>query len=389
MKKLTDTTLAKLLPKSRRYTVAAGESLFLRVMPSGVKSWVLRAYVRGVVRDITLGHFPALTVLQAKQAARLKRQELEIKPSKGLTFNDALRLWKGKKKGRIASYADEFARIERYLVPKLGKMPLDEITAPVALNLLIGIEDKLPTLKRVLMRLNEVLDLAVCAGRIPSNPCRRLSKVFAQHVPEHRPYIPANRLGEPFVLLKDCEMWFRCYVLLAVYTMLRPGELSAVRRAWIEGNTLTIPAEHMKKRRVHRVPLCPEVLVLIDYLRTLTVHKRSPFLLPFGRGGKPINKQHLSKWLLSTPLKGRLCHHGLRATGRTWMRDQGVAHEAAEDALAHLCISQTERAYLRGDFLEQRRPVMAKWWNFIYSAYCAHCAPLPGLEPPVNQDEQD
>lgn len=386
MKKLTDTTLAKLLPKSRRYTVAAGESLFLRVMPSGVKSWVLRAYVRGVVRDITLGHFPALTVLQAKQAARLKRQELEIKPSKGLTFNDALRLWKGKKKGRISSYADELARIEHYLVPKLGKLPLDEITAPVALNLLMGIEDKLPTLKRVLMRLNEVLDLAVCAGLIPSNPCRRLSKVFAHHVPEHRPYIPAERLGELFTLLKDCEPWFKCYVLLAVYTLLRPCELSAVRRSWIEGDTLTIPAEHMKKRRIHRVPLCPEVIDLIAYLRTLSTHRRSPYLLPFGRGGKPINKQHLSKWLLSTPLKGKLCHHGLRATGRTWLHEQGVAFEVAEDALAHLTITATERAYLRGDFLEQRRDVMQRWWFFIYRLYCAHCAPLPGIEPPENQE---
>lgn len=386
MKKLTDTTLAKLLPKSRRYTVAAGESLFLRIMPSGVKSWVLRAYVRGVVRDVTLGHFPALNLLQARQAARLKRQELEIKPSKGLTFNDALRLWKSKKKGRISSYADELARIEHYLVPKLGKTPLDEITAPVALNLLMGLEEKLPTLRRVLMRLNEVLDLAVCGGLITGNPCRRLSKVFAQHVPEHRPYIPADRLGELFGLLKDREPWFRCYVLLAVYTLLRPGELSAIRRAWIEGDTLTIPPEFMKKRRTHRVPLCPEVVDLIAYLRTLSTHRRSPYLLPFGRGGRPINKQHLSKWLLSTPLKGRLCHHGLRATGRTWMRDEGVPHEVAEDALAHVSISQTERAYLRGDFLEQRRDLMQKWWVYIYTLYCAHCAPLPCLPPPVSQD---
>lgn len=81
-----------------------------------------------------------------------------------------------------------------------------------------------------------------------------------------------------------------------------------------------------------------------------------------------------------------LCHHGLRATGRTWMRDQGVAHEVAEDALAHVTMTQTERAYIRGDFLEQRRPIMQTWWRYIYQQYCAHCAPLPGLEPPKNQD---
>lgn len=387
-KNITNSFLLKLKPKASRFTVALGEGLFLRVHPSGVKSWVLRVYLHGAVRDITLGRHPDLTLTQARQAAHLKRQELEVRPSKGLTFSDALRLWKGKKKGHISSYGDELARIERYLVPKLGRVPLEDITAPVALNLLLTLDDRLPTLKRVAMRLNEILDLAVCAGLITANPCRRLTKVFAQHTPVHRPYIPAERLGELFCLLQGKELWFHCYVLLAVYTMLRPGELSAIKRSWIDGDILTIPAEHMKKRREHRVPLCPEVLQLIALLHKESKHRRSHHLLPFGRGGKPINKQHLSKWLLSTPLKGRLCHHGLRATGRTWLHEQGVPFEVAEDALAHLAITATERAYLRGDFLELRRPVMQAWWNYIYAAYCAHCAPLPGINPPENQDSE-
>lgn len=387
MAKVTDKYLLKLKPKATRYTVAVGESLFLRVHPSGVKSWVLRAYLRGgIVRDVTLGRYPDLSLIQARQSAHLKRAELQAKPSQGLTLNDSLRLWKSKKKGHIVSYDDELARINTYLVPKLGKLPLEDITAPVALNLLMELDDKLPTLRRVLMRLNEILDLAVCAGLITSNPCRRLSKVFAQHTPHHRPYIPADELGRLFEPLKECQVWFHCYVLLAVYTLLRPGELSALRREWIDRDVLTIPPEYMKKRRQHRVPLCPEVLQLISVLRTQSRHKRSPYLLPFGRGGKPINKQHLSKWLLHTPLKGKLCHHGLRATGRTWMRDQGVAHEVAEDAIAHVTMTQTERAYIRGDFLEQRRPVMQQWWIYIYAIFCAHCAPLPGLEPPKDAD---
>lgn len=382
MSKITEKTLKNLKPKARRYTLACGEGLFLRVHPSGVKSWVLRCYLRGLVRDVTLGHHPELTLIQARQAAHLKRQELEVKPSKGLTFNDALRLWKAKKKGRIVSYEDELARIDAYLTPTLGKVELEAITAPVALNLLLKLESKLPTLRRVLMRLNEILDLAVCAGLLQANPCRKLSKVFASHAPVHRPYIPAHELGRVFSELAGKPLWFHAYVLLAIYTMLRPKELSSIRRAWIVGDTLTMPPEAMKKRRQHRVPLCPEAQALIALLRSESRHKRSPYLLPFGRGGKPINKQHLSKWLLSTPLKGKLCHHGLRATGRTWLRDAGVPHEVAEDALAHLSISQTERAYLRGDFLEQRRPVMQDWWNYIYKMYCAHCAPLPGIDPP-------
>ena len=81
---ITDKKIEKLTPKSKRYTVKLGESLFLRVMPSGHKSYVLRYYSGGIVRDITLGSWPHLKVLQAVQAAHHKREELKIKPSKGL-----------------------------------------------------------------------------------------------------------------------------------------------------------------------------------------------------------------------------------------------------------------------------------------------------------------
>jgi uncharacterized protein YnzC (UPF0291/DUF896 family) len=69
-----------------------------------------------------------------------------------------------------------------------------------------------------------------------------------------------------------------------------------------------------------------------------------------------------------------LCHHGLRATARTWLKDNNVTHEIAEDCLAHLTGSTTERAYLRGDYLEQRREIMQQWWNYLFSLYCASCA---------------
>jgi integrase len=235
------------------------------------------------------------------------------------------------------------------------------------------LENRLPTLKRVLMRLNEILELAVCAGLLGFNPCRRLSKVFARHTPINRPYIEASRLGELFALLCGQPLWFHCYVLFAVYSMLRPIEVSSIRTQWICTDILQMPPDIMKKRRAHRVPLCEPVLKLIRLTRRLHTH-RSVYLFAFGRGGAHINKQHLSKFLEHSALRGKLCHHGLRATGRTWMRDEGVAHEIAEDALAHVSGSATERAYLRGDYLEQRREIMQKWWTYIFNLYCAACA---------------
>ena len=191
---ITDKKIEKLTPKTKRYTVKLGESLFLRAMPSGHKSYVLRYYSGGIVRDITLGTWPHLKVLQAVQASHHKRAELKIKPSKGLTFMDGFKLWKNKKRGHLVSYDDEVERINKHLVPYLGKLKLEDITAPIALNTLIKLETKLPTLKRCLMRLNEILELSVCAGLINQNPCRKLSRVFALHTPINRPFIPASDL---------------------------------------------------------------------------------------------------------------------------------------------------------------------------------------------------
>ncbi len=374
---ITDKTIKKLVPKNRRYTVRFGEGLFLRVLTSGKKSWVLRYYFAGKVRDFTLGSWPELKILQAKQLAHLKREELKVKPSKGLTFNDAYGLWKRKKKGHIVSFDDECQRIELHLMPFLKGIELDKITAPLVLNGILKLENKLPTLRRCLMRLNEILELSVCAGLLHQNPCRKLSKVFAQHVPTNRPFIPAEKLPLLFLELKNknAPKWLHLYVLFAVYSLLRPNECASVKWTWIDKDVLVLPAETMKKKRIHRVPLCPGVLRVISMAKKLR-KRRSVYVWCFGRGNSKVNKQYLSKWLNNSSLNGVLCHHGLRATGRTWMRDQRVPHEVAEDAIAHVSGTSYERAYLRGDYLEQRREIMEKWWQFIYEKYCAACAPL-------------
>lgn len=364
--------IQKLQPKSKRYTVKLGDSVYLRVTPSGHKSWVLRYHFCGAVRDITLGTWPEMTAAQAKQAAHLKRQELKLKPSAGLTFNDAYQLWIQKKKGSIVSYPNEVRRIELYLLPKLKHVELEKITAPMMLNLLVELQDKPATLKRVLMRLNEILDLAVCAGYLGSNPCRKLSKVFSGHTPVNRAYLPADRLGELFKLLVTEELWFHLFVLWAVYTALRPIECVSARWSWIEGDVLVVPANIMKKRRTHRIPLCPKILALLDVVKRIRPH-RSVYIWCF-TSTPHVHKQHLTRWLNNSALSGKLCHHGLRATLRTWMKDQDVPREVAEDALAHVSGSATERAYLRGDFLLQRTPIMHKWWQYIYKQYCAACA---------------
>lgn len=364
---MNNTQVGKLISKNSRYTVAFGESLYLRVYPSGCKSWVLRYSFMNRVRDITLGNFPQLSVAQARQAAHLKRAELKIKPSEGLTFKDAYALWKRKKRGTIVSYKVESKRIETYILPSLKNIELEKITAPIVLQILSPLRDKFPTLRRMLMRINEILDLAICAGYLTYNPCRKLSRMFTNYTVTNRAYIPACRIGEMFRVLNGEKMWMHLLVLFAMYSGLRPVECVSVKWCWIDKGVLTLPAEIMKKRREHRVPLCPKMLVLLDLVKRIRP-RISSFVWAF-TPAMHVHRQHISKWLNYSAVHGQISHHGFRATFRTWMRDEGAPHEVAEDAIAHITGTMTERAYIRGDYLEQRIPIMEKWFDYIFDKY--------------------
>ena len=149
---LTSKIIRALKPKETRYQITDYAGLALRVQRSGVKSWVLRVPQSGRIHDITLGHWPEISLMQARALARRKRRELELEPSGSYTFRDAFKFWCSKKKNRIASYRDEKLRLEKYIISKLGSRQLDSITPPVLIKLLEPVETagKLSTVKRLL-----------------------------------------------------------------------------------------------------------------------------------------------------------------------------------------------------------------------------------------------
>ena len=104
--------------------------------------------------------------MQARAIARQKKKELELEPSGSYTVKDAFKFWCSKKKGRIVSYKDEKLRLEKYVVSRIGSRQLDSITPPVIIKLMEPIESagKASTVKRLLMRVREIFDMAVNAG---------------------------------------------------------------------------------------------------------------------------------------------------------------------------------------------------------------------------------
>ena len=376
---LTSKKIRALKPGTKRFTVSDGAGLTLRVQPSGVMSWVLRLSEMGKVTDITLGHWPELGLKAARQEARRRRKAAGVLPQRGYVLADAWRLWKDLKRGRIVSYLDEKRRMERYVIGPLGNRQLDEITAPLVIHTVKPIDrsGKRATLKRVLMRTREVLDLAVCAGYIQHNPIERVSKVFAPPVVHPMPSVSWKELPEVMATMKDAPERQQLLFFWSLLSMLRPGENAKLMWSWIEGDILTIPPEEMKKGRAHRLPLTSLMLATLSEIRAKSPHPRSGFIFPSTRNGsKHISSQTLAKHLHSTTLKGKLVGHGLRSIARGWMADNELPFEAAEACLSHLTGNSVSRAYQRSDYLDSRRKIMDLWSSFI-----SDCARRAGFLP--------
>lgn len=314
--------------------------------------------------------------MQARAIARQKKKELELEPSGSYTVKDAFKFWCSKKKGRILSYRDEKIRLEKYVISKIGSRQLDSITPPIVIKLMepIEAEGKQSTVKRLLMRTREIFDMAVNSGYLTSNPLAKITKVFAVPDVTHMPAVDWKEL--PIVLSqleKLAPQKYRVLFYFSLATLLRPGEVVSVRLDWISEEAITIPAEFMKMKRTHRIPLTPYLISIINEAKSIRKNKRSPFLFPTTNKNRPISSQALAKWLHSQEVfKDRLVAHGLRSIGRSWFADNDVPFEVAEACLAHLVGSQVVRAYQRTDFFAPRQKIMLSWHAYIET--CARCA---------------
>lgn len=382
---LTTKQIKNLEPRDKRYTVTDCHGLTLRVYPSGAKTWCLRISNNGRVTDFSIGKWPEVDLKQARQITRRKKKELGQEPPRGYVFRDAFKIWCDLKRGHIVSYKDEKRLLERHLLPQIGTRQLDEITAPLIIHIVKPLQSKglQVTLKRVIMRCREILDLAVCAGYIHHNPIERLNRIYAAPVVTPMPAIRWQDLDQAMAVIAEAPRRIQVIFLWSLCSMLRPCETAKLKWAWIEDDVLTIPAEEMKKGRPHRVPITPLMNTLLSEAKKVSKHPRSGYIFPGVGGSKPMSSQTLTKYLHSTTMKNRLVAHGLRSIARCWLADNGVNFEIAEACLSHLTGSAVSRAYQRSDYLDARRNVMTNWCSFVSD--CALNAGIP-IETPSDAE---
>ena len=360
---------------------ADGNGLYLFVQPTGTRSWIQRLVIRGRRREIGLGSLALVSLAEAREKALVNRKLAreggdplaEKRRTRGIpTFAEAaVRVLEQKQAGwRSRGHAREWlSSLRRVAFPRIGKVPVSEVTSADVLEILTPIwHRKAETARRVRLRLRAVLEWAVAMEYRIDNPCDRIGPVLGvqQHVARHMKALPhrevaaAIRTVRAATAAEVAKLAFELLVLTAArWSEVRWAEWAEIDRS---GRVWTIPARRMKVNRQHRVPLCGRALEILEEAEAFGEGAGS--LVFTHRGGKPLDAKQL-RWLLRE-LGIAAVPHGFRSSFRDWAGEEtDHPREVIEAALAHVVRNKVEAAYARSDLFERRRVLMDDWARYL------------------------
>lgn len=390
--RLSDLKVKAAKPKGKDYTLTDGNGLQMRVRINGSRLWNFN-YIHPITKkrlNMGLGTFPEVSLAQARkltiEARELVAQGIDPKERRDAdrqakkaatehTLQNVATSWYELKKDAVTpAYAEDIWRsLTLHVFPDLGVTPIAAITAPKVISLLKPLETKgsLETVKRLTQRLNEIMTYGVNSGLIPANPLTGIGSVFKKPKKKNMPALHPDELKELMVAIANASIkrTTRCLIEWQLHTMTRPVEAATTRWADIdfEKRIWTIPAERMKKRRPHTVPLTDQALAILEAIKPYSGHRE--YVFPADRNPRThCNSQTANMALKRMGFEGRLVSHGMRSIASTTLNEHGWEPELIEVALAHVDKDEVRNAYNRADYIERRRPMMAWWSEHIQKA---------------------
>jgi len=383
---------------------ADGNGLYLRVgkpadnedgapdVKAGPKSWVFRFMLDGRARYMGLGSLDTVSLSEARdkrndarkalknegvdpiEAKHAAKAKVKLEKAKAVTFKDAAgRYMKAHGPGwKNPKHAAQWkSTLETYVYPVIGEQPVQAVDTALVTQILEPIwTEKNETASRVRGRIEAVLDWARARGfREGENPARwrgHLDHLLVDRnrlARGHHAALPYVELGDFMALLRAREGYSARALEFTILTAARTSEALGARWEEIDfaAKVWTVPADRMKAKRDHRVPLSAAALAI---LKPLNEARTGPFVFPGGKAGKPLSNMALLETLRRMG-RGDLTAHGFRSTFRDWVQERtNYPRDAAEMALAHAVADKVEAAYRRGDMLDKRKPLMEAWATF-------------------------
>ena len=383
---LTNTEVLRAKALEKDLTLHDGDGLFLIVKTSGKKLWRFR-YQRPVTKQRTmmgLGAFPALSLADARglradylallangidpQIQAEVAQEQQQIALDSIFSTVAANWFQLKSKSVTPDYAKDIWRsLEKDVLPAIGEIPVQQIKARTLVEALEPIKARgaLETVRRLVQRINEIMVYAVNTGLIDANPASGVGMAFEKPKKQNMPTLRPEELPKLMrsLTMSNLSVPTRCLIEWQLLTLVRPSEASSARWVEIDLNTKlwTIPAERMKAKREHIVPLSPQALEILEMMKPISMHREHVF--PSRNDPKqPMNSQTANAALKRIGYGGKLVAHGLRAIASTALNEQGFNADVIEAALAHSDKNEVRRAYNRSTYLESRK-ILMDWWG--------------------------
>jgi integrase len=374
-------------PKDTVYKLSDGGGLFLVVTPKGVKRWQFN-YSRPDTKtrnSMGLGVYPTITLEMARrERERLLRQiaggvdpsmrrkaqrEAQERRFRGIAQQWLMRRstgWSERHLDRVSR------RMERYVYPDLGQLPITEIDPQTILRVISKIEalQKFDTAHRVRNYCSGVFRYGVASGLCQSDPTRDIGEgLHVRPKAKHHPGItdPQALAG----LLRDIDGYYgspvvSCALKIAPLVFARAGELKNAEWSEISFDSAVwrIPAEKMKMAREHVVPLSRQALGLLRGLQGVTGHQRFVFL-GAGKKERPISENTINTALRSLGYGNIQTAHGFRTTASTLLNELGFRPDLIERQLAHVEQNAVRDAYNRASYLVERAKMMQAWADYL------------------------
>ncbi len=373
------------------HAVGGATGLNLRI-EGGTRMWVLRYVFRGTRRRMSLGSYPRVSLSAAREAARsaiglrdagtdplaaraAAREAARLADAQKLEFDKAAEAFiqEHETTWRSAKHAQQWRNtLATYVSPKFGSVPVSEIDQSMVLRALSPIwKTKTETATRLRGRIEQILDWATAHGhRSGTNPARwrgQLEHILADPnkvAPvKHHAAVAFAELPGVYLLLSSLDGQSARALRFLILTAARSGEVRGM--VWdevdLDAALWTVPAERMKAKKEHRVPLSRQAVALLN---TQPRHALVQHVFPSNRAGA------LSDMALTVLMRRHRLDavpHGFRSTFRDWAGETtNHPRDAVELCLAHTIDTKTEAAYRRADMLEKRAAIMQEWADYLF-----------------------
>jgi integrase len=389
--KLTNAGLKKLLEKPGRH--GDGDGLYFRTLGLGRAYWGYRYRTGGKEREMSLGPYPELSLIEARAKHAAVRKAVVVDKADPLADRVAAKVAVVKVPA-FGQCADAYLQsheaawgnakhrkqwamtLTKYAAP-IRDMPVDQVDAKAIRKVIEPMWNTIPrTADRLRGRIEAVLSSAQVGGHIDEdkpNPARwkdgstRCSQAGEVRPRGHHTAMPYAELPAFMARLST--------TLGAPAKALAFTILTAARSGEVLNATWTVPASRMKMGKPHAVPLSDEAVAILKALEA--THGKSPYVFPGSIPRRPLSVMSL-KMRMNGLGAGDYTPHGMRSAARSWMADNAVPFELAEACLAHAVGNAVVQADQRSSMLERRRPIMSAWANFVCAADAANVVALNG-----------